>query len=51
MASGPIPHANRWGKNGNTDRLYVCVCGGGGGPKALQMVTAPTNLKTPVPWQ
>ena len=29
MASGPIPHANRWGKNGNTDRLYVCVCGGG----------------------
>ena len=29
MASGPIPHANRWGKNGNTDRLYVCVCVGG----------------------
>ena len=29
MASGPIPHANRWGKNGNTDRLYVCVLGGG----------------------
>ena len=31
--------ANRWGKNGNSDRLYF------GAPKSLQMVTAATKLK------
>ena len=32
--------ANRWGNNGNSDRLYV-----GGAPKLLQMVTAAMKLK------
>ena len=32
--------ANRWGNNGNTDRLYF-----GGAPKSLQMVTAAVKLK------
>ena len=32
--------ANRWGNNGNSDRLYF-----GGAPKSLQMVTAATKLK------
>ena len=31
--------ANRWGKNGNSDRLYF------GAPKSLQMVTATMKLK------
>ena len=32
--------ANRWGNNGNSDRLYL-----GGAPKSLQMVTAAIKLK------
>ena len=32
--------ANRWGNNGNSDRLYF-----GGTPKSLQMVTAAMKLK------
>ena len=32
--------ANRWGNNGNSDRLCV-----GGAPKSLQMVTAAMKLK------
>jgi len=32
--------ANRWGNNGNTDRLYFW-----GAPKSLQMVTAAVKLK------
>ena len=41
MASGPINFmANRWGNNGNSERLYF-----GGAPKSLQMVTAAMKLK------
>ena len=40
MASGPITMANKWGNNGNSDRLYF-----GGAPKSLQMVIAATELK------
>ena len=32
--------ANRWGKSGNSDRLYF-----GGAPKSLQMVTEAMKLK------
>ena len=32
--------ANRWGNNGNNDRLYF-----GGAPKSVQMLTAAMNLK------
>ena len=32
--------ANRWGHNGNSDRLYF-----GGTPKSLQMVTVAIKLK------
>ena len=32
--------ANRWGNNGNSERLYF-----GGAPKSLQMVTAVIKLK------
>jgi len=32
--------ANRWGNNGNSDRLYF-----GGAPKSLQMVTEAMKLK------
>ena len=32
--------ANRWGNNGNTDKLYFW-----GAPKSLQMVTAAVKLK------
>ena len=32
--------ANRWGNNGNSDRLYF-----GGAPKSLQMVTAAVKSK------
>jgi len=32
--------ANRWGNNGNSDRLYF-----GGNPKSLQMVSSPMKLK------
>ena len=39
--------ANRWGNNGNSDRLYF-----GGISKSLQMVTAAMKLKkTPAPWK
>ena len=34
--------ANRWGNNGNRDRLYFF---GGGSPKSLQMVTATMKLR------
>ena len=40
----PVPRhfmANRWGNNGNSDRLYF----GGGAPKSLQMVTIAMKLK------
>ena len=36
----PSLMANRWGNNGNSDRLYF-----GGAPKSLQMVTAAMKLK------
>ena len=40
MASGPITSmANRWGNNGNSERLYF------GAPKSLQMVTITMKLK------
>ena len=32
--------ANRWGNNGNTERLFL-----GGAPKSLQMVIAAMKLK------
>jgi len=32
--------ANRWGNNGNSERIYVL-----GAPKPLQMVTAAMKLK------
>ena len=32
--------ANRWGNNGNSDRLFL-----GGAPKSLQMMTAAMKLK------
>ena len=32
--------ANKWGNNGNSDRLYF-----GGAPKSLQMVTEAMKLK------
>ena len=37
----PVPtlHANKWGNNGNSDRLFSWV------PKSLQMVTAAMKLK------
>ena len=37
MVSGPI--ANRWERNGNSERLFL------GAPKSLQMVTAAMKLK------
>ena len=43
MFSGIGSHhfmANRWGNNGNSDRLYF-----GGNPKSLQMVSSPMKLK------
>ena len=36
--------ANRWGNNGNSDRLFF------GAPKSLQMVTAAKKLKD-APWK
>ena len=41
MASGPSLLANRWGKNGNSERLFLWA------PKSLQMVTAAMKLKDP----
>ena len=42
MASGPITscEANRWGNNGNSERLFFSWS-----PKSLQMVTAVMKLK------
>ena len=37
--------ANRWGNNGNSDRLFSWA------PKSLQIVTAATKLKTLAPWK
>ena len=37
--------ANRWGNSGSSERLFVCVCVWGGGPKSLQMVTTAMKLK------
>ena len=37
--------ANRWGKNGNNDRLFTWA------PKSLQMLTAAMKLKTLAPWK
>ena len=39
--------ANRWGNNGNSERLYF----GGGVPKSLQMVTAAMKLKDTCSWK
>ena len=39
--------ANRWGNNGNSDKLYF----GGGVPKSLQMVTAALILKYACSWK
>ena len=39
--------ANKWGNNGNSDRLYF----EGGTPKSLQMVTAAMKLKILAPWK
>ena len=36
---------NRWGNDGNSDRLYF-----GGVPKSVQMVTAAMKLKDACPW-
>ena len=38
--------ANRWGNNGNNDRLYFWWA-----PKSLQMVTAAMKLKVLAPWK
>ena len=37
--------ANRWGNNGNNERLFFWA------PKSLQMVTAAMKLKTLTPWK
>ena len=37
--------ANRWGNNGNSDRLFW------GAPTSLQMVTVAMKLKTLAPWK
>ena len=37
--------ANRWGNNGDSERLYL------GAPKSLQMVTAAMKLKDIAPWK
>ena len=45
MASG---HITSWEIDGETVeavRDYLCVCGGGGAPKSLQMVTTAMKLK------
>ena len=39
MASGPITSCQRWGNNGNSERLFYWA------PKSLQMVTAAMKLK------
>ena len=39
MASSPITSQQRWGKNGNNDRVFSWA------PKSLQMVTAAMKLK------
>ena len=40
--------ANRWGNNGNSERLYT---GDGGAPKSLQIATVTMKLKTLAPWK
>ena len=40
MASSPITYGNRWGNNGNGDRLYF-----GGAPRSVQMVSTAMKLK------
>ena len=42
MASGPITMANKWGNNGNCERLYF-----EGALKSLQVVTSAMKLKDP----
>ena len=37
--------ANRWGNNGNSERLFL------GAPKSLQMVTAAMKLKDACSWE
>ena len=37
--------ANRWGSNGNSDRLFSWA------PKSLQMLTAAVKLKELAPWK
>ena len=37
---------NRWGNNGNSERLYL-----GGAPKSLQIVTISMKLKMLAPWK
>ena len=44
MASRPV--ANRWGNNGNSDRLYF-----GGLQNHLQIVTVAMKLKALAPWK
>ena len=36
--------ANRWGNNGNSEKLFFFL-GGGVAPKSLHMVTAATEIK------
>ena len=38
--------ANRWGKNGNSDRTLFSQA-----PKSLRMVTAAMKLKDAAPWK
>ena len=40
--------ANRWGNNGNRDRLFFWLAGA---PKSLQMVTAVMKLKDACSWE
>ena len=40
MVSGPIISWQRWGNNGNSEKLYF-----GGAPKSQQMVTAAMKLR------
>ena len=45
MASSPITSWQIDGETVETMRDFVCVCGGRGPPKSLQMVTAAMKLK------
>ena len=46
MASGTIPSWQRWGSNGNSERLLFW-----GAPKSLQMVNAAMNIKMCANWK